>query len=226
MDMTRAMRRGRLIGACVALAVAGATLFWFQGSRVPAQPSVVVDHPAATVPARGNDNVGGSSASLAGNIDAAPPADADPRETAMQLEHELTSQIERALVSRDAAARETAFAFALPELIRLTPTGVIALVARQPAGVARDALRDDTARQWIQMDRDAAVEWLRSLPDADRSAGGMAAVRTLAASSPPEAIRVADELNIGRDDGSVDHILQLWAASEPDAARRWQTQRE
>jgi hypothetical protein len=213
------MRRGSLIGACVALAVAGATLFWFQGSRESARLGVLVDRPVMTMPARGNGEVSGVSASARGNLDAAVPVDANPRATAMQLERELTAQIERALVSRDAAAREAAFAFALPELIRLTPTGVIALVARQPAGVARDALRDETARQWIRTDRDAAVEWLRSLPDADRSAGGMTAVRSLAASSPPEAIRVADELQIGRDDGSVDHILQIWAASNPNVAR-------
>ena len=31
----------------------------------------------------------------------------------------------------------------------------------------------------------------------------------------------ADRLDVGRDDGTVEHILQIWAVERPDEARRW-----
>jgi hypothetical protein len=206
--------RARWLLATACVCAVGALVVFLEDGAPPPGLSPVAE-PAAAVPADA------APARLVSGTHPTPAGEENPREIAQQLERELTLQIERALVSQDAAAREAAFAFALPELLRLTPTAVIALVARQPAGEARDALRDEAARQWIRVDRDAAVEWLRSLPDADRSAGATVAMRSLAAASPPEAIRVAEELGVGRDDGSIDHLVRIWAESEPEAARRW-----
>ena len=94
------------------------------------------------------------------------------------------------------------------------------MVVRQPAGESRDALREELARQCITLDSEAAVTWLQSLGD-DRAAGARVAVRALAAISPAQAIDVADRLNVGRDDGSVEHILQIWAMESPREAQRW-----
>ena len=66
-------------------------------------------------------------------------------------------EIERALVARDPQQRETAFNFLLPELLQAEPQRVVDMVARQEPGEARDALRDEVARQWITRDRDAAI---------------------------------------------------------------------
>ena len=46
-------------------------------------------------------------------------------------------------------------------------------------------------------------------------------MRTLAASDPAQAIQVADQFGVGRDDGSLEHIVQIWATENPDAAMRW-----
>jgi hypothetical protein len=217
------MSRGSLIGIGVALALAGATLLWWLQRRAAEVPGVVFDHPAPVLSPAATGGAGTDAARVAGSsTDSAPTIAAEPREVAMRLEHELSRQIEQALVSRDAGTRESAFAFALPELLRRSPMAASALFARQTPGESREALRDEMARHWIRADRDAAVEWLRSVPEADRIAGGMTAVRSLAASSPADAVRVADELGIGRDDGSLNHIVQIWAESDPDAARRWQ----
>jgi hypothetical protein len=48
-----------------------------------------------------------------------------------------------------------------------------------------------------------------------------AAVRTLAAGSPAPAIEIALRIDIGRDDGSLEHLVQIWAAEDPVAASRW-----
>lgn len=134
---------------------------------------------------------------------------------------QLAMTIERALVSRDSQQRETAFNFVLPELLREEPDRVIAMVARQEPGETRDALRDEVARQWITKDRDAAIEWMNSLEQADRTASATIAMRTLAAIDPAQAIAVADQFGVGRDDGSLEHIVQIWAMEKPDEAMRW-----
>lgn len=140
---------------------------------------------------------------------------------AQERNRQFAIAIERALVSRDSQHRETAFNFILPELLREEPNRVIAMVARQESGEARDALRDEVARQWIMKDRDAAIEWMNSLDQADRTASATIATRTLAAIKPAQAIAVADQFSVGRDDGSIEHMVQIWAAEKPDEAMRW-----
>lgn len=140
---------------------------------------------------------------------------------AEERNRQLAIAIERALVSRDVQYRETAFNFVLPELLRADPNRVIAMVARQEPGETRDALRDEVARQWITKHRDAAIEWMNSLEAADRRASATIAMRTLAAIEPAQAIAVADQFDIGRDDGSLEHMVQIWAAEKPDEAMRW-----
>jgi hypothetical protein len=140
---------------------------------------------------------------------------------AEERNRQLALAIERALVSRDSQHRETAFNFVLPELLREEPNRVIAMVMRQEPGEARDALRDEVARQWITKDRDAAIEWMNSLEQADRTASATIATRTLAAINPAQAIAVADQFGVGRDDGSLEHMVQIWATEKPDEAMRW-----
>jgi hypothetical protein len=135
-------------------------------------------------------------------------------------DRQIALEIESALLSADASRRETAFSSLLPEVLRKEPERLVDILARQPAGDSRDLLRDEIARQWIAWDTDKAVIWLQSLGD-DRAAGARVAVRALAAISPAQAIDVADRLDVGRDDGSVEHILQIWAMDSPREAQRW-----
>jgi len=151
-----------------------------------------------------------------------PPASADLSDADRARIQQIALGIERALVARDSKQRETAFAFLLPELIALQPERVIAMVARQEPGETRDLLRDEVVRQWIVRDREAAIEWMGSLEDeAEREASATLAMRTLAATSPAEAIEVADQFGIGRDDGTLEHMVQIWATEKPEEAMRW-----
>ena len=162
------------------------------------------------------------------DLEPAPTVARSPDATAVgpppvpQRAEQLALEIERSLVALDPQQRETAFTYLLPELIRVDAGRAIQMVARQEAGEARDALRDELTRQWIRQDREAAVAWLQSLEnDAERRDSATVAVRTLAAGSPAEAIAVADQFGIGRDDGSLEHIVQIWATADPEAATRW-----
>jgi hypothetical protein len=146
------------------------------------------------------------------------PADSEAREQYRQY----ALAIERALASADAGARETAFNSLLPELLQAEPASVVALFARQAPGEGRDRLRDEIASRWARQDQESAFLWIESLPDAvDRRAAATQAVRAIAAFSPEEALAAADRLGVGHDDGSVEHLVQRWAAEDPDAALRW-----
>jgi hypothetical protein len=131
-------------------------------------------------------------------------------------------EVERLLLARDTLSHETAFTFLLPELIQVAPDRVIALVAQLEPGQARETLRDEVARQWITKDRDAAIHWLKSLENpAETRQSANVAVRTLAMVAPEQAIYVADQFGIGRDDGYLERMVQLWAEDNIHEVNRW-----
>jgi len=124
-------------------------------------------------------------------------------------------------VAKDPQQRETAFTFLLPELLQVEPKRIVAMVVRQEPGDVRDLLRDEVARVWIQADERAAVDWIKTLDEAERSSAANTAVAVIASRDPGGAIELADELGVGRDDGSLEHLVQLWAIEDPEAAWRW-----
>lgn len=114
------------------------------------------------------------------------------------LEHDsrVEREIELALVSNDAQRREAAFTFLLPELIQVAPQRVIAMVARQEKGEARNTLRTEVTRQWIARDAREAIAWIKSLDDAERRASAITAVAWIAPHDPIAARKLADELGV------------------------------
>jgi hypothetical protein len=149
------------------------------------------------------------------------PTAAEIETAAREHNAQLSLEIERALVARNPQQRETAFTFLLPELLQLEPERAVTMVAAQEPGETRDTLRNEVARQWITRDRDAAIKWMKSLPPAEQRESAQVAVRTLAAIAPDQAIYVADEFGVGRDDGSLEHMVQIWAEGNLPQAERW-----
>jgi hypothetical protein len=150
----------------------------------------------------------------------APPAN-DTRRDPRERNEQLALEIERALVSSHAQQRGSAFYVSLPELLAREPARVVELVARQE-GETRDALRDEVVRLWIRKDRDAALVWMGSFQNEwERAASATIAMRTLAAIEPAQAVAVADQFGIGRDDGSLEYIVQIWATENFDECTKW-----
>jgi hypothetical protein len=108
----------------------------------------------------------------------------------------LEMEIERALDSRDARRREAVFTFILPELVQVDAPRVIAMMARQRPGEARDTLRTEVTRQWMARDPYAAVQWMKTLPDDERRTSAVIAFEAILAASPAEATALADEFGI------------------------------
>lgn len=143
-----------------------------------------------------------------------PPASPIYQESgeAVPDEHEIAAEaashiervalgLQRALVSKDADAREAAFTFLLPELVQIDPQIVVDMIAAHEPGELRDTLRTELARQWIQRDRDAAIRWMKSLDVAERRASGRVAMREVYPLSREQASYIAKELGIGPDRG-------------------------
>jgi hypothetical protein len=118
------------------------------------------------------------------------------------LEHpaQLESSVESALRGGDAAQRETAFVFQLPELLQVAPGRVVALHARLEPGEARDQLRTEIARLWIGRDPRAAVSWMKSLDGEERRAAVVVAATELAPYAPREATQLLDQFGLGGEE--------------------------
>jgi hypothetical protein len=108
----------------------------------------------------------------------------------------LEMEIERALVTKDARRREAVFTFLLPELLQVDPMRVVGMVSRQQPGEARDKLVFEVTRQWIARDPEAAVRWMKTLPEGERRTSATTAVESVFPESPAEASALANELGI------------------------------
>jgi hypothetical protein len=112
----------------------------------------------------------------------------------------LQWEIEQALAGKEADRREAVFVFILPELLQVEPERVIAMVASQAPGEARERLRTEVARQWVVRDLPAAARWMKTLEDRERRASAKAAISTLMPIDPSLASVLAKELSVGVDD--------------------------
>ncbi|HEY6123854.1 MAG TPA: hypothetical protein VIV63_04325 [Steroidobacteraceae bacterium] len=124
------------------------------------------------------------------------PNEAEIADMARDHNRRLEMEIGSALRQKDAARREAAFTFLLPELVQVDPDRVVAMVANLTPGEARDTLRSEVSRQWIVKDPDAAIRWMKSLPEGDRRASATTAIESIAAHSPGEARKLAAEFGV------------------------------
>jgi hypothetical protein len=106
----------------------------------------------------------------------------------------LEAEIERALHSKKPGHREAVFTFLLPELLQVEPSRVVAMVARQKPGEARDTLITEVTRQWIGQDPDAAIGWIKTLSEEDRRLSEAAVTDDPIVAQNPDAISALDQL--------------------------------
>ena len=171
-------------------------------------------------PMPGADAAARLPAALESKTRPAPLVNEAPR-ISREREQQLVLELERALVSNNPQQREKAIYFTLPELLDADPVRVTELVARQE-GETRDVLRDEVVRLWIRKDREAAMIWMGSFENEwERKASATIAMRTLAAIEPAQAIALAGQFDIGRDDGSLEHIVQIWATENFEECAKW-----
>jgi hypothetical protein len=146
----------------------------------------------------------------------APPGSREQQSQQLQLE------IARALASADDEDREWAYTHLLPELIATDPDAVKRLVEHYPAGLIREQLLRHTAHTWSAVDLQGAIAWARGVNDeGERVIAATEIVSQVGQSNPGHAIEVSDVFGVGRDNGTVEHIAQLWAVRDLQAALDW-----
>ncbi len=135
---------------------------------------------------------------------------------------QLQLEIGRALASADDAERERAYTQLLARLIAIDPDAMKRLVANYPAGLIREQLLRNTAHTWSAINLREAIAWAKGVnEDTERVAAGTEIVSQVGQADPGRAIEVSDVLGIGRDDGTVEHIAQLWARQDLQSALDW-----
>ena len=134
----------------------------------------------------------------------------------------LRLEIERALLSVDDARRDRAYRQLLPALIKLDPAAVEQLVANWPPSPAREELLRNTADAWSTVSVDGAVDWASGMKENDERAIVVTEITShVAQGDPARAIAISDQFGIGRKDGTVEHMVQLWAAENLQQSLRW-----
>jgi hypothetical protein len=147
--------------------------------------------------------------------------EAEIKKAAREYNSTLARLIENALKSGDAQKTEAAFAILLPQLLQLEPQRVVTMVARHKPGATRDLLRNEVAQLWIARDRDAAIEWMKSLESrAEQLETARVAIESLAASAPGQAFYVAEQFDAGAED-FLEQLAQKWAEENPQDAAAW-----
>ena len=147
--------------------------------------------------------------------------DAPPR-TREQKSEQLQLEIGRALASADEAERERAYTQLVSELIKTDPDAMKRLLEHYPAGLIREQLLRYTAHTWSTIDLQGAIAWAKGVNDeGERAIAATEIVSQVGQSNPGHAIEVSDVLGVGRNDGTVDRIAQLWAIRDLTAALDW-----
>lgn len=148
-----------------------------------------------------------------------PVAPARSREDESQ---QLQLEIGRALASADDEERERAYTHLLAELIAIDPDAMKRLVANYPGGLIREQLLRHTAHTWSAVNLQGAIAWTKGMDeDSERVVAASEIVSQVGQSDPGHAIEVSDVLGVGRNDGTVEHIAQLWATQNLQAALDW-----
>ncbi len=207
-----------LLGAVVASLLAGSVLYNMPGRQPQQRPEAErkIQRPIRFAPPSPEKPVTAKLAQKA-------PTTGHPfTRTREEQARQLTLEIERALLSVDDARRDRAYRQLLPALIKLDPAAVEQLVASWPAGPAREELLRNTAQAWSGVSVDGAVDWASGMKEDDeRAIVGAEIASHVAQGDPARAIGISDQFGIGRKDGTVERMVQLWATENLQESLSW-----
>lgn len=140
-------------------------------------------------------------------------------EHAASLEEEIT----RTLRYGSATERDHALNVLLPALVAQNPKAAARLAEKWELGYLRDELIRQTTMQWSAADIGAAVAWLAGLENGDQGTAIPAVTAQVAQTDPASAIELAQAFYLGTNDGSLEHLAQLWTEEKPAEAVAWVT---
>ncbi len=135
---------------------------------------------------------------------------------------QLVNEITRDLRNGSERERDHAFNNLLPQLIAQSPLDAGSLAEEWPAGPLREELFREVTRRWLTKDFAGAMTWLANLENQrDKRNAAESAVAQVAQNDPAGAVEVSQLFQIGTDDGSLKHLVQLWTEESPHEAVEW-----
>lgn len=134
----------------------------------------------------------------------------------------LADDLTRALRSGSAHDRDHALHVLLPRLIAQDPATAGHLALAWEPGALRDEFLRQVIHHWSTADIGGVLTWLTSLLDTnDRSLAAGATTAQVRQADPAGALDLSQALRVGLDDGSFEHLAQLWTEDDPRAATDW-----
>lgn len=134
----------------------------------------------------------------------------------------LADEITDALREGSAAERDHAFNILLPRLIAQDPSSAGHLALAWEPGPLREEFIRHVIRLWSAADIGGTVTWLVSLLDEpDRHTAATTVTSQVAQSDPAGAIELSALLRTNVEDGSLEHLAQLWTEEKPREAQDW-----
>ena len=124
--------------------------------------------------------------------------------------------------SGSAADRDRALHQLLPRLIAQDPALAGHLALAWEPGPLRDEFLRQVIHHWSEADIGGVLTWLTALLDADdRNLAAATTTSQVAQADPAGALDLSQVLRVGLEDGSFEHLAQLWTEEEPAAAVDW-----
>jgi hypothetical protein len=175
------------------------------------------DHTSSRTPA--SPPITGQPATVSGSSRLSVPS-SEPSASVVPL----TDEISRGLRDGSARERDRAFNELLPRLITRDPASAGHLALSWEPGALREEFLGHVIRLWSAADIGGALTWLTSLLDeTDRNLASATSTAQVAQADRAGALDLAQALRVGLDDGSLEHLAQLWTEEEPGAALKWAT---
>ncbi len=120
------------------------------------------------------------------------------------------------------AERDHAFTHLLPRLLALDPAAAGRLAREWEPGPVRSELFTRLARAWVDTDLAGAFAWLASLAgDPDGAQAARDLIAEIGRTDPAGALELAVATGAAPDDGSLEHLAQIWAEERPAEAVAW-----
>jgi hypothetical protein len=204
--------RRAVLFACSALAA-----LWF-ALRLVTRPS---PEPAGSTPGRGSLSTMPAPVAVQPDVrgKASPVASAQTKPASSKS---LADQIILALQTGNDADREWVLVELLPSLVKRDALTAARLAENWTPGATRDELLRQVARLWSAADIAGAVAWLAALDNrVDQTIAVESAVRQIYRTDPAGAAEVSQYFRVGLDNGTLEHLVQIWTEESPAEAVNW-----
>jgi hypothetical protein len=155
---------------------------------------------------------------------AAPPK-LPPRPSRQELALRYLQLIKPLLDSTNQADHDLIYTNLLRGLMAQSPAMAGELAESLPPGDVRQEFARRVAQAWAAVDPAGATTWAASLGDSEERKSTLTDVALqIAQTDPASAVGLAERLDFGGSNGTLENLAQLWADKDLAAALDWATQ--